>query len=575
MTNHVVLCGLGKVGISTLEILHSLGVEVAVIAREVPSEWATRVNRWAATVVLDDDRDQEALVEADLAQARALIIATDDDLANIETALYACELAPDVPIVLRLYDRQLGDRVRHRLPVRAVLNAGDTAAGAFVASLLGDERVRTIVSGQHGVIVETHDVSETEDGLTCQEVAERLNAVPIGLRGRASDDVSESARNSRVAAGDSIVLARAISSAGDRTPQGDPSVRRYGRQRLRRPTSPLKVLLGLWRASSPAIRWAFGAFVGLIAIGIVVFRLSLGLSWLDALYFTATIVTTVGFGDITLLQAPPFVKLFGIGLMLSGAALLVVVFGIVTDYLLTVRVEQALGLPKTSLKGHTVVAGAGNLGHRIVQDLLRLGEQVVAVDQRSDLRFINPLGDRVTVLHGDATEERVIELAGIGDARAIAAVTDNDVVNLRIAEMAKTLNPSIRTVIRVFSTRIVGRLGTNALGVDVVLNPSLTAAATFAASALAPNVLQAFEWNGRLFMLRKADPEVSREWRERAIRDARSTGRIAVLLRRKPGHDTPQVANPDDVIGQDDELIVLDEYCPQTGRVQACLVVFE
>ncbi len=572
MTNHVVLCGLGKVGVSTLEILHSLGLEVVVIARDMPAEWAIRVQRWASAVILDDERDDRALIEADLPNARALIVATDDDLANLETALYAGELAPNVPIVLRLYDRQLGERVRQRMAVRAVLNAGDVAAGSFVAAILGDARIRTTVAGQYGVLVEEQSITETEAGLTVDALADRMNGIPIGLAGMQNGEVGLADRSVPLPVGATLIVAQAVQTTAGNCPDQARSVCTGKRRAARRRALATTLLAGLWRSSSPAMKWAFAAFASAIAVGIVVFRVALGLSWLDSLYFTASIVTTVGFGDITLLHAPPLVKLFGIGLMLSGAALLVIVFGIVTDYLVSVRVEQALGYPRSKLEGHVVVAGVGNLGHRVATDLLRLGEQVLAVDQRSDLRFVNPLGDHVTVIHGDASDERVIEQAGIKQARAVAVVTDNDVVNLRIAEMAKTLNPAIRTVVRVFSTRIVGRLGTSALGVDVVLNPSLAAGATFAACALAPNVHQGFRYRGRLLMLRSADRALTRQWAGKTVREARTSGQLAILLRRRPGQDAASVVGPHDTIGLDDELIVLDEYCSRTGQVEACVM---
>ena len=50
----------------------------------------------------------------------------------------------------------------------------------------------------------------------------------------------------------------------------------------------------------------------------------LGLDLVDAIYFTVTIITTTGFGDINLREAPPALQLYGVTLMLSGTAALAI-----------------------------------------------------------------------------------------------------------------------------------------------------------------------------------------------------------------------------------------------------------
>lgn len=574
MNGHVVLCGLGKVAISTLEILHGLHVPVVIIAREVPSEWARRVERWAARVELDDDRDETALIEADLRSARALIIATDDDLANLETALDACELAPDVPVVVRLYDRQLAERVRRYLPVRAVLNAGDVAAGAFVAAVLGGDRLTSFAAQTSAV--EVYEVAaraaDEAAGRNAADIAEDLNAIPISVC--AGSGTGPTLCDGPLRTGDRVLLARARLSS---PPGGLPSLRGSKRRRRRRAwkregKSVARMVADLWRQAPPILRTALIAFTSVVALGVVVFRFGLGLTWLNSLYFTASIVTTVGFGDISLLNASDAVKLFGTGLMLSGVALLVVGFGVVTDYLVSHRIEQALGRPGTTLRDHIIVAGLGNLGHRVALDLHDLDRSVLAVDQRSDLRFVSALGDDVPVLYGDASDERTLKQAGVEHARAVAAVTDNDIANLRIAELAKTMNGNVRTVVRLFSTRLVGRLGTTALGVDVALNPSVTAGATFAAAALASGVLQGLVHDGRLLMLRTGSPDLVRACVGRTVAEVRRDRTAMVMFRRPRRADRARVADPGERIAEDDELIVLDEFVAADGAAAPCSI---
>ena len=55
------------------------------------------------------------------------------------------------------------------------------------------------------------------------------------------------------------------------------------------------------------------------------------LDLIDAIYFTVTIMTTTGFGDIHLRNAPPALQLYGVALMLSGTAALAILFALITD----------------------------------------------------------------------------------------------------------------------------------------------------------------------------------------------------------------------------------------------------
>jgi Trk K+ transport system NAD-binding subunit len=142
-SNHIILCGLGKIGYSVLELLHELDEPVVVVTRDIPAEWRSRVESLAARVIIGDARLEEVLLESGIRKARSIVICTNDDLANLEIALDSKRLAPDAGVVLRLYDLELADRVRRDLDVRAVLNAADLAAPAFVAAALGDEVLRS------------------------------------------------------------------------------------------------------------------------------------------------------------------------------------------------------------------------------------------------------------------------------------------------------------------------------------------------------------------------------------------------------------------------------------------------
>src|SRR4029453_4716588 len=67
------------------------------------------------------------------------------------------------------------------------------------------------------------------------------------------------------------------------------------------------------------------------------------LDLIDAVYFTVTIMTTTGFGDIHLRNAPPPLQLYGVALMLSGTAALAILFALITDALISARLARMIG----------------------------------------------------------------------------------------------------------------------------------------------------------------------------------------------------------------------------------------
>lgn len=571
MRNHVVLCGLGKVAISVLQILAKQEIPVVVITRDVPREWRARVQRWASAVVMDDERDETALVDASLSTARAIIIATDDDLANLETAMDAMRLAPNVPVVVRIYDEQLAESVRSSLPVRAVLNAGAVAAGAFVAAALGGNVLSAQVAPNAAIEIVEHQIGaeHVSRGASLAEVAEEFNGVPLAVRRKHGEHPTEAKTSTPLAVGDIVVVA---SARCGRQAAPDPDAKRRSKEKRLRWRPPWTVVKSLWQQTTPLLRVTLGTFAVLFVAAVVVYKLALGLTWLDAVYFTVTVVTTVGFGDIVLLHAPPLVKIFGIMTMFMGVLLLVVGLGVITNYLVTQRVEQVLGQHRTTLRDHIVIVGLGNIGYRVAMHLHTMGETVLAVDNSTDIPFPHVVRETVPVIHGDGSDPHVLHQAGVDNAKAVVAVTDNDIVNLRVAHDARAMNDRIRTVVRLFSHRLAERLGTQTLGVDVALNPSTVAGATFVACALAEGVVQGIAYRDRLLAVRRLSGDELRCCAGRPARQAaRTLGAIPILVRRAGGTSV-QVVRSADSVGDSDEVYVIEEYRGGHHRPPECCV---
>lgn len=134
--NHVVLCGLGRVGYRIAHELRALGETVVAVDRNRESVFAGEFLDLGVPVLFGEIRLRQTLEKANVAHAKAVILATDDDLANLDAALTAREIRPDVRVVLRLFDDTLARRVAGSFNLPAI-STSQVSAPAFVAAATG------------------------------------------------------------------------------------------------------------------------------------------------------------------------------------------------------------------------------------------------------------------------------------------------------------------------------------------------------------------------------------------------------------------------------------------------------
>lgn len=134
--NHIVVAGIGKVGYRIVRNLLALKEDVVAIERREDAPFVAEILDEDVTVIFGDARQKKTLENAGVAHARAVILATDDDLANLDAALTAREIRPGVRLVMRLFDDTLATKVASTFNIPA-LSPAVTAAPVFVAAATG------------------------------------------------------------------------------------------------------------------------------------------------------------------------------------------------------------------------------------------------------------------------------------------------------------------------------------------------------------------------------------------------------------------------------------------------------
>jgi Trk K+ transport system NAD-binding subunit len=143
--------------------LVAAGYDVAVIERDDGNRFLSSAAQLGVPVVFGDATLRQTLESAGVAHARAVAVLTANDMVNIETGIVLREMfsprvlpeitRPDVPIVLRVYDRALGAAVAHRFGFDSMRSTVELAAPWFIGAALGLQVLGTFSVGQRTFMV--------------------------------------------------------------------------------------------------------------------------------------------------------------------------------------------------------------------------------------------------------------------------------------------------------------------------------------------------------------------------------------------------------------------------------------
>jgi voltage-gated potassium channel len=134
ISDHVVVCGLGKLGFRVTRQLLEFGQQVVAIERDADKPFIGQVRELDVPVIIGDARVHDILSKAGIERAAAVVCCTQDDLANLDIALDAQEANPDIKVVLRMFDDDLAGKVAKGFGIRTAFSTSALAAPAFAAA---------------------------------------------------------------------------------------------------------------------------------------------------------------------------------------------------------------------------------------------------------------------------------------------------------------------------------------------------------------------------------------------------------------------------------------------------------
>ncbi|CAN5536487.1 hypothetical protein BH11ARM1_BH11ARM1_03470 [soil metagenome] len=487
----VIVCGLGQIAIQTVDLLAQLGFETTVISIGGREEWIRRAQELGATYINGDARDEAFLIKAGIHDATSVIACTSNDSTNIEISLDAKRLNPNCRAIARIFDSILAERLTGLFDIETISTSSVTGTAFASASLVENVVSEFRIDDDHFLILRLDSEKQPQlVGKTVGHVQEQGFQVLMHLDAKGSVSFNP-APDQEIRPGDTVKivgLAAEIRKVKER--EQHLSFKQWFRKNVS-PLNPLRFVSMVWRDTTSEVRGSFVSISLTILVSVFVFGYGLKLSALDAIYFVMETVTTVGYGDITPRSGPTWVIILSFFLMLLGVVWMVLMYVIVTDYLVAARLDQVSGRRGGPDGGHTIIVGIGDVGLRAAESLAYAGFPVIAVDRDLSGQHFRVATSRLATLVGDGREREILTRAKVESADAIIAITGDDATNLSIALEAKKLNPKIRAVLRISDSQLAEKVNlTNLL--DGALSAKFLTAPTFAGAAAFPKVISSF-----------------------------------------------------------------------------------
>jgi voltage-gated potassium channel len=194
----------------------------------------------------------------------------------------------------------------------------------------------------------------------------------------------------------------------------------------------------------------FVGFLTLIMIGVIGYTKIEGWSLLDSLFMSVETLTTVGFGFVHELSVKG--KIFTIIYIVFGVTLFLYFAAEFAQHIFMANFEgkfkkKTMENKLNHLKNHFIICGYGRTGMEIASQLKNNKIEFVIIDSAAEMEE-ELLKNDILYIIGNATDDDVLEAAGIEKARGIFCSLSDDVDNLYLTVSAKNIKNDLKIIAR-------------------------------------------------------------------------------------------------------------------------------
>ncbi|MFN3491395.1 MAG: potassium channel family protein [Anaerolineales bacterium] len=209
----------------------------------------------------------------------------------------------------------------------------------------------------------------------------------------------------------------------------------------------------------------------------------------------------------------------------------------------------------STFKNHIILVGFGHLGYRVALTLHDMGKQIAVIEQNPKVDTLNEAAKLgIPVITDDATRIAALEGANIQKAKTLILASQNDAMNLQIALKARSLNPTIQIVIRIFDDDFAHALQEQ-FGF-IALSATEMAAPVFAAAAAGADVTNPISIEGQLLSLAKFTISKESALPKKSVGDLENKYKVNIALLRK-ANETYMPPKYEQIISVNDVLAVI------------------
>ncbi len=567
-SNSFIVCGLGSLGQNCVAAIHEFGGCVSAIEQEIPSSWeAPELPKLIGNLIIGDCRQADILESAGIYKCRAILLVTSNERVNIETAFAARSLNPKIRLIVRSAKQNLNDLLAEQLGNFIAFEPTQLPAPAFALAALSDEIMGFF----------------TLDGQLMRVVQQQINRKHKWCEVRMVYELNT--RNRRIldhkVGGEESVLFNQLEPDARLMPEDiltyieladvdvrTPTIQRKDfTQKLGELTNKLLWVnlqknlsnYGAWLRESRTRMAA--ALCGLVVVSLIIIGTTLfslyypGIGFLDSFYATIALLLG-GYGDlfgqiINNDPAPPGLRFFGLALTLSGIALLGLLYGLLTESLLSARFQFLSRRPPIPEQDYVILVGLGRVGQGVAKLLQEFKQPLVAIANSE----VDPtLFPNIPLIAGNITS--ALEKISLVKAKSLIAVTDDEMLNLELAMMTHVANPHSNLVIRTFERNFTKNLTQLLPYADVLCANSISAEA-FVAAAYGENVISLFRLNNQTVLVTEYCVEIGDTLNGMILAEVSYGFGVIPVLYQEPQGKVKFIPSDDIRLGDGDRLVVL------------------
>ena len=572
------VCGLDSLGQHCVLSLKEFGVRTIAIDLVVPQTWEVpNLVNSLDELIIGDCRQNSILEQAQIQRCRAAILVTNSEQVNAETALAIRQLNPHTRLVVRSAKANLNQLLSQQLGNFIAYEPTELPAQSFALAALGTDIVGFFNVDGYWLRVMQERVGNNHPWSYTRFLHElNTHSHRILAHARPPTPLPQAFHQweskATVCPGDTLIYiesadqfslhpaqARKISSRRMRSVTGITAMRLLYRRIRERVTRFWKVSFQQ-QVRRVVMIYALVVLTLLLASTLLYEYYYPGISQSSA-FFANAVLLLGGYGDVfggNLLQPgwrdplPMWLRFFSLGLTLVGTVLVGILYGFVTEMLLSRKFQLLKHRPPVPLQDHVVIVGLGRVGQRVAAFLQQFKQPLVGISFNPD--FNQAILPDMPLIVGDLSV--ALSKANLADAKSVVVVTDDEILNLEVALMVQAKNPHINLVIRTSGQRLSQHLmaalpSTRALGMDRV------AAEVFAGVAFGENIINLFHFNHQTILVTEYQIETGDTLNGLLLAEvAYGYGVVPILHHRTP-NEAKLMPTDDVLLAIGDRLVVL------------------